>query len=429
VAGVCRILALVVLAAVGSGCDLVDPDADDDRTPPAPVGDLGVRSVHEGTVTIGWTAPGDDGSQGRASDYDIRLSYEPITAATWDEATRLAAPKPEKAGTGQSLTLSYRDGAFLALRSADEIPNWSGSSNVIRITDPPLDRVMPSWAIVPRGGFRQGDGLSPCGTWERNVTLSRDFRLARHEITNAQYLAAVQWAFDAGLVRATTTTVFDNLDGSSVELLGLENGSEIGFNYGAFTLRDIGYGPDNADHPVKAVTWYGAAAFCDWLSIMEGRPRAYDHRTWSCGGGHPYEARGYRLPTEAEWEYAAQYDDERCYPWGDSAPNRFCANFGNEVGWTVPVGSFPGAPVILGASLYDLAGNVREWCEDWYRCPGDQDPTPLVDPTGPATGTQRVARGGGWATGGSGISCSAREGRPPGDAFGTVGFRVVRPVR
>jgi formylglycine-generating enzyme required for sulfatase activity len=250
---------------------------------------------------------------------------------------------------------------------------------------------------IPAGVFTMGDGAASCGTQQHQVTLTRDFYLGQHEVTNQEYLEAVQWAYDHGHVTATTTSVRDNLDGSTEELLNLDGSCEIAFSSGTFTLRDAGHGI-NPDHPAIEVTWYGAARYCDWLSLQAGLPRAYQHTgNWSCNGGDPYGAQGYRLPTDAEWEYAAQWDDERIYPWGNEAPDCSQANFYPGyycVGWTSPVGSYPDAPAALGLS--DMAGNVYEWCNDWHVC--DLGTAPVTDPTGPSSGSLRVLRGGSWVS-------------------------------
>ncbi|MGH2570751.1 MAG: formylglycine-generating enzyme family protein, partial [bacterium] len=168
--------------------------------------------------------------------------------------------------------------------------------------------------VIPAGSFTMGDGAAACGTDEREVALTRAFLIGRREVTNQEYVDAAQWAYDHGRVTATSLAVLDAVDGSTAELVDLNDlGCEIAFSNGTFLLRDAGHGL-NPDHPMKEVTWWGAAAFCDWLSEREGLPRAYDHATWECNGGDPYGAPGYRLPTDAEWEYAAQWDDERIYP-------------------------------------------------------------------------------------------------------------------
>ena len=301
---------------------------------------------------------------------------------------------------------------------------------------------LPGMVAVPAGVFVMGDGVSSCGVDEHEVTLTRDFYLGQHEVTNQEYLEAVQWAYDQGYVTATTSLVLDNLDGSAEELLVLSTEyTEIQFDgAGSFYLRESpsstaqsaypgGYNP--ANHPVMEVTWYGAVRYCDWLSLQAGLPRAYEHGgNWSCNRGDPYGAAGYRLPTDAEWEYAAQWDDERFYPWGDESPDCSRVNFNDNqsrdhcVGWTSPVGSYPHAPAALGLS--DMAGNVWEWCNDFLLC--NLGASPTTDPTGPAHGSFRVLRGDSWDWGGNDLSCAARNGRTQPYFHSTIGFRVARTM-
>jgi formylglycine-generating enzyme required for sulfatase activity len=296
----------------------------------------------------------------------------------------------------------------------------------------------PGMIYVPAGVFTMGDGVGYCGVNEREVTLTRSFYLGQHEVTNQEYMEVVQWAYDNGYVTATTASVQDNLDGSTQELLDLDSENcEIQFDgVGTFSLRESpssdaqnaypgGYNP--ADHPVQEVTWYGAARYCDWLSLMEGLPRAYQHAgDWACNGGDPYGAEGYRLPTDAEWEYAAQWDDERIYPWGDEPPDCSRANFYDSdfcVGWTSPVGSYPDGPASL--RLSDMAGNIGEWCNDWHAC--NLGTSPATDPTGPGSGTARVLRGGNWIYGVTDLRCASRDySSAPDDSDYYIGFRTSR---
>ena len=290
--------------------------------------------------------------------------------------------------------------------------------------DPPE---VPSMILVPSGTFIMGDGVAHCGVDERQVTLTRDFWLGQYEVTNQEYLEAVQWAYDNGYVTADSSSVRDNLDGSTKELVDLDDEHcEIAFSGGVFSLRDAGHGI-NPDHAVKEVTWYGSVAYCDWLSLSEGLTRAYDHSDWSCGGGDPYSAEGYRLPTDAEWEFAAQWDDERIYPWGDESPQECVhANFDECVGWTSPVGSYPaGVQPNFSAPIYDLSGNVWEWANDWWQC--DLGTSPEIDPPGPGSGSTRVKRGGSWGTySASYLRASSRDYDAPAGSLNGVGFRLAR---
>ena len=283
---------------------------------------------------------------------------------------------------------------------------------------------LPEVVLVQAGSFTMGDGLAGCGVDEHEVTLTHDFHLCQHQVTNQEYLDAVQWAYDHGYVTATASSVQDSLDGSTAQLVNLAGGCEIAFSDGVFSLRDAGHGVD-PEHPVMDVTWYGAARYCDWLSLMVGSPRAYENDgDWSCNGGDPYSAEGYRLPTDAEWEYAARYDDERIYPWGDEVPSCDLANFQGCVGWTSPVGNCPAGNSALG--LADMAGNVYEWCNDWFSC--DLGTDAQEDPTGVETGSSRVARGGSWFNDDSKLACAARSFGSPAGSHRSIGFRAAISV-
>ncbi len=167
------------------------------------------------------------------------------------------------------------------------------------------------------------------------------------------------------------------------------------------------------EQPVVGVTWHDAVAFAAWLSRVTGQT--------------------YRLPTEAEWEAAARGGlVAQPFPWGMTPPEqdgRFLANFNptpydkDGFRYTAPVRSFPPN----GYGLYDMAGNVAEWCLDWYDAKAYQQRQP-VNPTGPAAGTAKVLRGGSWYSRARELRCAARQFAPPQQADGFIGFRVVRPL-
>jgi len=281
--------------------------------------------------------------------------------------------------------------------------------------------------LVPAGTFMMGQEGVAIPVHE--VTLTHDFYLGTYEVTNQEYVEAVQWAYDNGYVTASTSTV----QAYDQELLSLDNYySEITFSGGVFGLRRAPnsdqwgfpeaetYNP--AVHPVQEVSWYGSACFCDWLSLMNDLPVFYEGN-WDHNAEHdPYLAAGYRLPTEAEWEYAARCNDGRTYPWGDTSPTSNHANYIYNVGWTTPVGSYP-----LGASelgLMDMAGNMFEWIGDKY---GSYSSSSQTDPYGGTGGSARVIRGGCWFGYGATdyLRCAHRKFGYPHDG---TGFRLCRTV-
>ncbi|MEP7014068.1 MAG: formylglycine-generating enzyme family protein [Verrucomicrobiota bacterium] len=167
-------------------------------------------------------------------------------------------------------------------------------------------------------------------------------------------------------------------------------------------------------HPVVHVSSADAMKFCHWLSARERRK--------------------YRLPTEAEWEYAARGTDGRRYPWGNYDRRGDLSNFADKntvFAWsdrelddgyaeTSPVGAFP-----MGASpsgIEDMAGNVWEWCIDYY---APYNGAPRVNPRGPATGARRVYRGGSWKSRFNSLRATARGSNAPNYSCNDLGFRVA----
>ena len=259
-------------------------------------------------------------------------------------------------------------------------------------------------ATIQLGAARREAGRR-ANEQQRTVQLSRPFFLAVHPVTNNEF-RRFKAAHHSGSI-------------------------------GRLTL-------DGDKQPVVNVSWEDAARYCNWLSAQKGLPEFYQQQGDSMVAVRPTNS-GYRLPTEAEWAFAARMagrQQRARYPWpGKFPPGTATGNFGDESarsflpmvirGYndgfpvTAPVGSFPKNP----GGFFDLGGNISQWCHDWYTpYAGFGEQRTLVDPMGPDSGTHHVARGSSWRDATittlrlsfRGYSKSAKD---------DIGFRVARYVQ
>jgi len=283
-------------------------------------------------------------------------------------------------------------------------------------------------ARIPAGEFRMGNAESaeslrrefPACESERIDKLDDEVPVHRVCITKAFYLGVHEVTIDQfrQFTEEAPYQAESDRDGTG----GWGYSAEIAYFEGrrpGYSWRDPGF-RQAGNHPVVNVTWNDAVAFCEWLSRKEGRT--------------------YRLPTEAEWEYACRAGSTTRYQNGDdpealtdvaalydrTTKDVFpqwasCAVKGSDGhAFTAPVGSF--LPNAFG--LCDMHGNVWEWCSDWY---GEDyyATSPSNDPQGPETGVVRVRRGGSWHTWPLYMRSSFRNYNTPDTRYVLVGFRVA----
>jgi formylglycine-generating enzyme required for sulfatase activity len=330
----------------------------------------------------------------------------------------------------------------------------------------------PVMVSLPAGSYEMGDHFGyvdpshPSDEIPIHTVRLSAFQIGKTDVTVQQYRDFLASALALGTIRVSSGTVY-LAGGSDVFFLtrAADPYSRIGWDGSAFAVLD-----GRGDHPVTSVLWHGAAAYCNWLSAREGRTPSYDPMTWTCD----FTKDGYRLPTEAEWEYAGRggrTSPYTVYPWGDT-PDQKRANWPSSgdpfesgaLPWTTPVGFYDGSlkrkadfawpgsaetyqtsDAANGFGLYDMAGNVWQWTNDWY---GKEyyAASPGIDPTGPVTGDPmpdgkpyRVLRGGNWYNGTQIGSVSDGHSRvsnrdpsyyrgpqDPNHPWYHVGFRVAR---
>lgn len=271
------------------------------------------------------------------------------------------------------------------------------------------------FALIPSGSFTMGDQSSPPVGYSdelpvHSVQVSA-FYMAKYEVTKELWDTVRAW--------------------------GLTNG---------YTDLAVG-GGKAANHPVHSITWYDMVKWCNARSQKESLTPCYtvSGLTYETGSSAPdcnWNASGYRLPSEAEWEKSARIGVYgKNFPWGDtithSQANYYSRSFFTYdvsptrnyhptyavggVPYSSPVGSF--AP--NGHGLYDMAGNMWEWCWDWDGS-SYYSTSPGSDPRGPSSGTSRVDRGGSWDNGAAYCRVAYRNSNTPTITDVSIGFRIAR---
>jgi formylglycine-generating enzyme required for sulfatase activity len=233
--------------------------------------------------------------------------------------------------------------------------------------------------VIPAGQFTMGSASGEADAQPEHAVLLQSYLIDRTEITQQQY-----------------------------DKLALGNPSHF-------------KGPDL---PVEQISWADAALYCNQRSTAEGLEPCYDEQTAKCN----FQADGYRLPTEAEWEYACRANTSADYSFGsDGRSLKDHAWFGENAGKkTHPVGQKRPNPW----GLCDMHGNVAEWCNDSY-AEDYYGSSPPADPTGPPEGERFVLRGGAWNCTARQCRSSSRAAEDPGFqdacfARDAIGFRCVR---
>jgi formylglycine-generating enzyme required for sulfatase activity len=463
---------------------LAGPGGFPDTTPPAAVGDLTASPVNASTVMLRWHAPGDDRFEGIAAEYDARFRLSPITESGWDSASVVAGEYlPSESGTAESLSvagLTPDTRYYFALKTRDEAGNWSLLSNTPDAVTyagnvPPS---LHSSSFLPQGAapgtvfafqvtYKDADGDEPTradiilsGTAHEMTPQGADFAsgvVFRYETQLDKGSYEHSYAFDDGNGHPVSTAAIPGpwvgevfTTGSPADERGRDTDEDerlVVFPWNVeisdhevtqSEYEDVMGAARNMSHfrgpnrPVENVSWLDAIEYCNARSLREGLTPCY--ATAGSVVTCDFEAGGYRLPTEAEWERACRAGARTAFANGpilvlacvDSVRSLPDAVL-DPIGWycgNAGVSTHDVRTKIANAGgHYDMHGNVWELCWDWYAVR-----PPVGVPDGPANGTHRVIRGGSWYYLARDCRSAARAPYPPTSRDDVVGFRVAKTI-
>jgi len=306
---------------------------------------------------------------------------------------------------------------FYGLYSISLIVNTENGNQIIELNE--IENMiickLDSLVYVEGGFFIMGDHYNEGWSDElpfHDVTVD-DFSISRCEITHSEFI-----------VFLNSRGVAPNGIYNGNELIELEDiKCAIEYNGNNFVFESNNY-VSSADCPVIEITWFGACEYSNWFSEINNYAPCYsiDINSVECD----FSAEGYRLPTEAEWEYACRgginwINDFRysgCHELADLADYAWFNSSANQLN---PIGEK--LPNQLG--VYDMSGNAYEFCWDWFSSIYYSN-SPIDNPTGPETGSYHVSRGGDWNDSAQFCRSTARYSSYPNNIAGYRGFRLVR---
>ncbi|MCG8331513.1 MAG: SUMF1/EgtB/PvdO family nonheme iron enzyme [Chitinophagales bacterium] len=341
---------------------------------------------------------------------DTQLAIDKAEALLWDQAIQL--------DTKEAFTFylqvypegKHKKKAVERINAFLELENQKSKASIYEGYEVSTEPGTSSMAFIKGGTFQMG--YDDTKTKNKAPTISvDDFYMDRYEVTNAKFAAFLNSEGNQAVGGAN----WYKIESSNAKIEKYRDQYQIKRGY--------------EKHPVVEVSWYGAIAYCNWLSKKEHLTPVYSINGTSISIN--WDADGYRLPSETEWEYAARSGgrDDR---WAGTSSKDNLMDFANY--WTpdnndiyeetTPVGHYYANNI----GLYDMSGNVWEWCWDWYK-DNYYKKCPSHNPRGPILGSEKVVRGGSWSSDPDELKCNNRNSYAPIFRLDFMGFRVCKTAK